>query len=96
MTSRAWLVAEMKNNLSWPDVVFHAEAEREEFSDVQIITLYSHCLNLAEEMGVSLPSIIQSALTYAGCFLSIEDHSWMWGISQQSAICLALAAVWTL
>jgi len=47
-------------NISWPDLVFLAEAEREPFSDVQIITLYSHCLNLAEEMELSLPCIEQS------------------------------------
>ncbi len=37
------------SNISWPDVVFLAEANREPFADVQIITLYSHCLNQAEE-----------------------------------------------
>lgn len=38
------------SNLSWPDVVFLAEAEREPFAEVQIITLYAHCLNIAEAM----------------------------------------------
>ena len=47
-------------NISWPDVVFLAEAEHEAFSDVQIITLYAHCLNLAEEMGLTLPCIEQA------------------------------------
>ena len=49
----------MKNNISWPDLVFLAEAEREPFADVQIITLYSHCLNLAEEMNLPLVAIEQ-------------------------------------
>lgn len=53
-------VAEVNKNISWPDVVFLAEAEHEPFSDVQIITLYAHCLNLAEEMGLTLPCIEQS------------------------------------
>lgn len=47
-------------NIFWPDVVFLAEAEREPFSDVQIITLYAHCLNLAEEMNLTLPCIEQA------------------------------------
>lgn len=47
-------------NISWPDVIFLAEAEREPFSDVQIITLYAHCLNLAEEMNLTLPCIEQA------------------------------------
>ncbi len=47
-------------NISWPDVVFLAEAEHEPFSDVQIITLYSHCLNLSEEMGLSIICVEQA------------------------------------
>ncbi len=42
------------SNISWPDVVFFAEAMREEFSNVQIITLYSYCLNISEEENVPL------------------------------------------
>lgn len=46
-----------KSNISWPDVVFLAEAEKEAFADVQIITLYSHCLNQAEEQDLPLDKI---------------------------------------
>ncbi len=49
-----------QSNIDWPNLVFLAEAEREPFSDVQIITLYSHCLNLAEEMHLPLAAIQQA------------------------------------
>ena len=45
------------SNISWPDVVFFAEANQEPFADAQIITLYAHCLNIAEEKNVQ-PIII--------------------------------------
>ena len=45
------------SNISWPDVVFFAEANQEPFADAQIITLYAHCLNIAEEQNVPLSSI---------------------------------------
>lgn len=35
------------HNFRWPELVFLAEAEREPFADVRIITLYSHCEELA-------------------------------------------------
>lgn len=47
----------LKNNLSWPEVIFQAEAMEEEFASVQVITLYSHCLNIAEEQNIPLPSV---------------------------------------
>lgn len=46
-----------QSNISWPDVVFLAEAEREPFANVQILTLYAHCLNEAEETGRPLSRI---------------------------------------
>lgn len=49
-----------QSNISWPDLVFYAEAAREPFADVQIITLYSHCLNLAEEKGINIKRIEQA------------------------------------
>ncbi len=49
-----------QSNINWPNLVFLAEAEREPFADVQIITLYSHCLNLAEEMNLGLVDIEES------------------------------------
>ncbi len=60
--SRVRLVVDkqVKNNISWPDVVFLAEAEHEPFATVQIITLYAHCLNLAEEMNLTLPCVEQA------------------------------------
>lgn len=45
------------SKISWPDVVFFAEADQEPFADAQIITLYAHCLNIAEERNVPLSSI---------------------------------------
>lgn len=58
-----------KNNISWPDVVFFAEAEREPFADVQIITLYSHCLNISEEDNIPLDQV------FAGEFVRVfEDR----------------------
>lgn len=47
----------LKNSLDWPDVVFQAEAMQEEFAAVQVITLYSHCLNIAEERNLPLPDV---------------------------------------
>lgn len=35
------------HNFRWPELVFLAEAEREPFADVRVITLYSHCEELA-------------------------------------------------
>lgn len=35
------------HNFRWPELVFLAEAEREPFADVRVITLYSHCEDLA-------------------------------------------------
>ncbi len=49
--------SQSKNNISWPDVVFQACAMEEEFAPVQVITLYSHCLNIAEEQNVPLQTI---------------------------------------
>ena len=49
-----------KNSLSWPDVVFQAEAMKEEFANVQVITLYSYCLNIAEEQNEHLNGIYAS------------------------------------
>ena len=37
------------HNFRWPELVFLAEAEREPFADVRVITLYSHCEDLAME-----------------------------------------------
>ena len=48
------------SNISWPDLVFLAEADREPFADAQIITLYSHCLNIAEETNRPLQEIKQA------------------------------------
>lgn len=49
-----------QSNISWPDVVFLAEAEREPFTDVQFITLYAHCLNLSEQTNAPLNKIEQA------------------------------------
>ncbi len=35
------------HNFRWPELIFLAEAEREPFTDVRVITLYSHCEELA-------------------------------------------------
>lgn len=43
--------------ISWPDVVFYAEAQCEPFADMQIITLYAHCLNQVEEQNIPLDRI---------------------------------------
>lgn len=51
------LPSQSKNKLPWPEVVFQATAMEEEFAAVQIITLYSHCLNLAEEQNVPIQTI---------------------------------------
>jgi hypothetical protein len=45
------------SNISWPDVTFLAEANREPFATAQIITLYSYCLNISEEENVPLYGI---------------------------------------
>ena len=45
------------SNISWPDVHFYAEADGQSFADAQVITLYSHCLNIAEEKQIPLSSI---------------------------------------
>lgn len=54
----------MNTNISWPDLVFLAEAEREDFSDIQIVTLYSHCVELAEEVlqkqGCWKPNVLEN------------------------------------
>ncbi len=49
-----------QSNINWPDLVFLAEAEREPFADVQFITLYAHCLNLAEELDLGIVRIEQA------------------------------------
>lgn len=43
--------------ISWPDVVFYAEADRQPFADAQFITLYSFCLELSELTGKSLDQV---------------------------------------
>lgn len=43
--------------ISWPDVVFYAEAEQQPFADAQFITLYSYCLELSELSGRPLDQI---------------------------------------
>ena len=45
------------SNIDWPDLVFAAEAMQETFSDVRVVTLYSHCLNQAEENNIPLSNI---------------------------------------
>lgn len=47
------------SNISWPDVVFYAEADQQPFADAQIITLYAHCLNIAEEKDIPLSYVQQ-------------------------------------
>jgi hypothetical protein len=44
-------------NISWPDVVFYAEADQQSFADAQFITLYSHCLEISESTGTPLDQV---------------------------------------
>ena len=63
------MTKQQTSNISWPDVVFYAEAAREPFADVQIITLYSHCLNESEEKNIPISSV------YAGEYVQVfEDR----------------------
>lgn len=41
------------NKLDWPELIFYAEAEREPFANVHVVTLYSHCVNLAIEKMIT-------------------------------------------
>jgi len=50
----------IKSKIDWPNLVFLAESTREPFADAQIITLYSHCLNIAEETNRPLQEIRQA------------------------------------
>lgn len=43
--------------ISWPDVVFYAEADQQPFADAQFITLYSYCLEISELTGKPLNEV---------------------------------------
>ena len=38
--------------INWPELVFYAEAEREPFANIHVVTLYSHCVGIALERMV--------------------------------------------
>jgi len=38
-----------RHKIDWPELIFYAEAEREPFADIHVVTLYSHCLQVAQE-----------------------------------------------